>query len=238
MVYLSTEPSVDTDLLQADSGRVFELCLDFLGLEMQPSVRHYQEWMCMRLVSRFPGLVAKLWPAFEKVSFLKLSVLRKWISFLAVRKCFIQFNSVYWYHHVDKQSIFIVNDYEDLHTMLWEHFSLFFILRGMKVVVTLITYCILPLRLVLVLSAYRNLTIMYILYVLNRKYKLLVTAPKNQYSRPLLTAPYCCSYRTTAAHEEPGKVYCLQINSCCEKRIKPSTQVHNVHVNSSYYCNK
>lgn len=73
-------------------------------------------------------------------------------------------------------------------------------------------------------------------YVLNRKYKLLVTASKNQYSRPLLTAPYCCSYRTTAAHEEPGKVYCLHINSCCEKRIKPSTQVHNV--NSSYYCNK
>lgn len=117
MVYISTEPSVDTDLLQADSGRVFELCLDFLGLEMQPSVRHYQEWMCMRLVSRFPGLVAKLWPAFVKVSFLILSVIRKWISFLAVWKCFIQFNSVYWYHTVDKQSIFIVNDYEDLHTI-------------------------------------------------------------------------------------------------------------------------
>lgn len=92
MVYLSTEPSVDTDLLQADGGRVFELCLDFLGLEMQPSVRHYQEWMCMRLMSRFPGLVAKLWPAFEKVSFLILSVIRNEYLFWLLES--VLFNSI------------------------------------------------------------------------------------------------------------------------------------------------
>ncbi|XP_061172743.1 probable methyltransferase TARBP1 [Saccostrea echinata] len=52
---------------QTESDKIFSLLLDFFGEEMQPSVRHYQEWACMRLIGRFPNLVSNLWSAFSVI---------------------------------------------------------------------------------------------------------------------------------------------------------------------------
>ena len=54
-------------LLQGDSEGVLLRLLEFLSLEMQPSVRLFQEWICTRLLARFPDLIPRLWPAFVTV---------------------------------------------------------------------------------------------------------------------------------------------------------------------------
>ncbi|XP_062617723.1 probable methyltransferase TARBP1, partial [Saccostrea cucullata] len=52
---------------QTESELIFSQLIDFLSVEMQPSVRHYQEWACMRLIGRFPNLVSNLWSAFAVI---------------------------------------------------------------------------------------------------------------------------------------------------------------------------